>query len=464
MKKIMFVGTASSVGKSLISAGVGRILMQDGYRCAPFKAQNMSRNATVLKDGSEIASAQRLQADACGVEADVRMGPIVLKPTSDNGSELILHGKPQGHYKAREYYARKEELLSQALKAYHSLEEEFDVCVIEGAGGVAEINLRDKDLVNLGFATPLSAPVVLIGDIDRGGVFASLYGSVALLSKEDQKLIKAFIINKFRGDVTLLDSGIRQLEELLGIPCMGVIPYRDFGLEEEDSLGLRDHDKSASIHCGIIHLPTITNFNDFHSLERDPRLSLHYLKNVDELSKMDLILLPGSSDLEKDYAFLEEKGFFQVLKQLRDDQLLLAIGQGISFLTQEIDQKRALAFLPMTTKSKGTHQKRRIHGSRTVDLFGQSTKLLLRGYESLECEFSEKDICYQAAASNVLGITLHGVFFEDSFKQEILSALYRIKGLDLPEYVAPSKEESLNQLADHLRKNLDMDLLYRILE
>ena len=464
MKKIMFVGTASSVGKSLLSAGIGRILMQEGYRCAPFKSQNMSRNTSILKDGSEIASTQRLQAEACGVEADVRMGPIVLKPTSDNGSELIVHGKKRGLYKAREYYALKEELLEEAVNAFHALEQDFDVCVLEGAGGVAEINLRDKDLVNLGFAERVNAPVILIGDIDRGGVFASLYGSVALLDKEDQKRIKAFIINKFRGDVTLLDSGTEKLEELLGIPCMGIIPYREFGLEEEDSLNLKDHKSAAPVKAGVLYLPTITNFNDFHALEQDPRVSLAYIKSPQELEELDLILIPGSADLQKDLDFLQDSGLASALQTLRKDQLLLAQGQGICFLGQSIDDKKALGLLAFSTNETTEVRKRRINEEIRVVLLDRARTLWLSGYDNLQARLSSEEIVHHDAHGRVLGTSLHGIFLEEAFKEEILRALYENKGLVLPEYTAKAREESFNELAGHLREHLDLEMLYRIIE
>lgn len=464
MKKIMFVGTASSVGKSLISAGVGRILMQDGHAVVPFKSQNMSRNSTILGNGLEIATAQRLQAEACGLEPDVRMGPVLLKPRSDNGSELLVHGKPRGTYTARQYYELKDELLEEVLKAYHSLAEDYEVCVIEGAGGVAEINLRDKDIVNLGLAEALEAPVILIGDIDRGGVFASIYGSVALLSEEDRARIKGFIINKFRGDVTLLDSGIQQLEELLNIPCMGVIPYREFGLEEEDSLNIRDHKSEAAIQAGVLQLPTMTNFNDFHPLEQDARISLIYIKEPSQLEDLDLVLIPGSTDLLRDLNFLKEKGFVESLQRKNNKQMIIALGQGISLLGEEILKEKGPGLLELSTNESQTRERRRVNTSQEVLLMGRARTIPLEGALNLEVELSRDEWMLSDEEGRVLGTSLHGVFFNEAFKEEILGALYEKKGLDLPVFEGRIKEEGYNELADHLRKYLDMELLYKVLE
>lgn len=308
-KCIMVQGTMSNVGKSLLVTALCRIFKQDGLRAAPFKSQNMALNSYVTPEGLELSRAQAIQAWAAGLEPDVRMNPILLKPSSDTGSQLIVNGELRGHYQAAEYFAMKREFIPDVLSAYNSLAGEYDVIVIEGAGSPAEINLPADPFVNMGLARLVNAPVLLAGDIDRGGVFAQLYGTVALLG-ENRRYLAGTVINKFRGDVSLLRPGLGQLEELTGVPVLGVIPYVKVDIDDEDSLSPRleriEHDRPVDI--AVIRLPHIANFTDFAPLERHPALGVRYVERLSRLGRPDLVILPGTADQSCDMAWLKDSG------------------------------------------------------------------------------------------------------------------------------------------------------------
>lgn len=308
-KCIMVQGTMSNVGKSLLVTALCRIFSQDGLRPVPFKSQNMALNSYVTPEGLELSRAQAVQAWAAGLDPDVRMNPILLKPSSDTGSQLIVNGESRGHYQAADYFAMKRDLIPDVLSAYNSLAEEYDVIVIEGAGSPAEINLPADPFVNMGLARLVSAPVLLAGDIDRGGVFAQLYGTVALLG-EDRRYLAGTVINKFRGDVSLLRPGLGQLEKLTGVPVLGVIPYVKVDIDDEDSLSprldRRTHD--APVDIAVIRLPHIANFTDFAPLERHPALGVRYVERLSQLGRPDLVILPGTADQSCDMAWLKDSG------------------------------------------------------------------------------------------------------------------------------------------------------------
>ena len=295
-KCIMVQGTMSGAGKSLLCTALCRILAQDGYKTAPFKSQNMALNSFVTRDGLEMGRAQVVQAQAAGIEPDVRMNPILLKPSSDVGSQVIVNGEVRGNMPAAEYFRHKRALIPDILRAYNSLAEEYDILVIEGAGSPAEINLKADDIVNMGLAELVDAPVLLAGDIDRGGVFAQLYGTVALLEERERSRIKGLIINKFRGDVEILRPGLAMLEDKTGLPVLGVVPYLDADIEDEDSLSERLCRKKTvkPLDVAIVRLPHISNFTDFIPLEQHPLLGVRYLRTVRELGAPDLVLLPGT--------------------------------------------------------------------------------------------------------------------------------------------------------------------------
>ena len=293
---LMLQGTMSNAGKSLLAAALCRIFRQDGYRVAPFKSQNMALNSFITAEGGEMGRAQVVQAEAAGIAPDVRMNPILLKPTTDSGSQVIVNGQVVGNMRATEYYRRKREFLPAVTAAYESLAAEYDVIVIEGAGSPAEINLKQDDFVNMGLAKLVDAPVLLIGDIDRGGVFAQLYGTIALLEPDERTRVKGTIVNKFRGDRAILEPGLRQLEVLCGVPVAGVVPYTTADIDDEDSLTERFSRDTARklVDIAVIRLPKISNFTDFSPFERYENVSLRYVDHVGALGTPDMILLPGT--------------------------------------------------------------------------------------------------------------------------------------------------------------------------
>ena len=312
-KVIMIQGTMSNAGKSLLAAGLCRIFHQDGYRVAPFKSQNMALNSFITREGLEMGRAQVMQAEAAGIEPSVLMNPILLKPTNDTGSQVIVNGEVLGNMSAREYFSHKKELIPDIMKAYHALEEQYDIIVIEGAGSPAEINLKADDIVNMGMAKLVDAPVLLVGDIDRGGVFAQLYGTVELLEPDERDRIKGLIINKFRGDKTILDPGIAILEAKSGIDVVGVAPYLHIDVEDEDSLSERlefrgNGEAATLIDIAVIRLPHISNFTDFNIWENIEGVSLRYVTRVCDLGSPDMIILPGTKNTIADLRWLRESG------------------------------------------------------------------------------------------------------------------------------------------------------------
>ena len=316
-KIIMIQGTCSNAGKSLLCAALCRIFRQDGYRVAPFKSQNMALNSFITADGREMGRAQVVQAEAAGIAPDVRMNPILLKPTSDVGSQVIIMGEAQGNRTAREYWGHKKALLPIIKDAFDSLAAENDIIVIEGAGSPAEINLKQDDIVNMGLAKLVNAPVLLVGDIDRGGVFASLYGTVKLLEEDEQARIHGLIINKFRGDVEILRPGLTQLEDLTGKPVIGVVPYGHFDIDDEDSLSERLDAKAAPalVNIAVVKLPRLSNFTDFSALSRVSGVSVAYADKPAQLAGADLIILPGTKSTLADLRWLRESGMeAQILK------------------------------------------------------------------------------------------------------------------------------------------------------
>ena len=316
-KVIMVQGTMSNAGKSLIVAGLCRIFAQDGYRVAPFKSQNMALNSYITEDGLEMGRAQVMQAEAAGVKPSVLMNPILLKPTNDVGSQVIVKGEVLGNMRARDYFAYKKKLIPTICEAFSELEKQADIIVIEGAGSPAEINLKSDDIVNMGLAKLVDAPVLLVGDIDRGGVFAQLLGTLMLLEEEEKARVKGLIINKFRGDKTILDPGVEMLEARGGVKVAGVVPYMHLSIEDEDSLSsqLDNHDVGV-IDLAVIRFPRISNFTDFNVFERLEGVSVRYVSSVQELGQPDLIFLPGSKNTMGDLRWMRQNGLEAAVKKL----------------------------------------------------------------------------------------------------------------------------------------------------
>ena len=483
-KCIMVQGTMSGAGKSLLCAALCRIFAQDGYRVAPFKSQNMALNSFVTRNGAEMGRAQVVQAQAAGVEPDVRMNPILLKPSSDVGSQVIVNGKARGQMSAADYFRMKRSLIPDILEAYNSLAAENDIIVIEGAGSPAEINLKADDIVNMGLAKLVDAPVLLAGDIDRGGVFAQLYGTVELLEADERARIRGLIINKFRGDVEILRPGLAMLEEKTQLPVLGVVPYLRVEIEDEDSLSDRLDTKAAvkPLDIAILRLPHVSNFTDFIPLEQHPLLGVRYVSNAHELGAPDLILLPGTKNTVDDLLWLRQCGLeTALLKLAAKGTPVLGVCGGYQMLGQTLDDPtgsesgrqqtlRGLGLLP--TRTVFSEQKRRVQVKATVAA-APFAGAELEGYEIhtgvTEAEgepFAHypdggREGCVQG---NVFGTYLHGLFDTGTLTEALASWLCRRKGIDPSDAALIPMEEYRRQqfdiLADGVRGALDMDAVY----
>ena len=482
---IMVQGTMSGAGKSLLCAALCRIFAQDGYRVAPFKSQNMALNSFVTRDGLEMGRAQVVQAQAAGIEPDVRMNPILLKPSSDVGSQVIVHGEVRGQMKAADYFRHKKELIPDILSAYHSLAQEVDVIVIEGAGSPAEINLKADDIVNMGLAKLVDAPVLLAGDIDRGGVFAQLYGTVELLEPEERARIRGLIINKFRGDVEILRPGLAMLEEKTHLPVLGVVPYLKVDIEDEDSLSERLDAKNSvkPLDVAIIRLPKLSNFTDFIPLEQHPLLGVRYVDSARTLGAPDCILLPGTKNTVDDLLWLRQCGLeAAILKQAAAGTPVLGVCGGYQMLGETLDDStgtesghpqtlRGLGLLP--TRTVFTNEKRRTQSTATTAAPFAGAELT--GYEihTGRTSIQEQDAPFCTLADgtpegcvqgNVFGTYLHGLFDSGELTERLAELLCRRKGIAM-ESAAPItmqayREQQFDLLADGVRHALDMPAVY----
>ena len=483
-KCIMVQGTMSGAGKSLLCAALCRIFAQDGYRVAPFKSQNMALNSFVTRDGLEMGRAQVVQAQAAGIEPDVRMNPILLKPSSDVGSQVIVNGEVRGQMPASAYFKMKKSLIPDILSAYNRLADDVDIIVIEGAGSPAEINLKADDIVNMGLAKLVDAPVLLAGDIDRGGVFAQLYGTVELLEPDERARIKGLIINKFRGDVEILRPGLAMLEEKTHLPVLGVVPYLKVDIEDEDSLSTRlDAEKAVKpLDLAIIRLPHISNFTDFMPLEQHPLLGVRYVQNVRQLGTPDLLILPGTKNTVDDLLWLRQSGLEAALQKLTANGTpILGVCGGYQMLGQQLDDStgsesghpqtlRGLGLLP--TRTVFTEQKRRTQVSAVVSA-SPFAGAKLDGYEihTGRTEVDGTPFCTQADGSpegcvqdNVFGTYLHGLFDTGELTEKLVVYLCRRKGIDpagadlnpMEQY----RQQQFDLLADGVRHALDLDALY----
>lgn len=480
-KCIMIQGTMSNAGKSLLAAGLCRVFRQDGYRVAPFKSQNMALNSFITKDGGEMGRAQVVQAEAAGIEPDVRMNPILLKPTTNVGSQVIVGGVAQGTMEAMEYYRRKQEFLPAVLDAYHALAEEFDIIVIEGAGSPAEINLKQEDIVNMGLAKLVDAPVLLVGDIDRGGVFAQLYGTVALLEEDERARIKATIVNKFRGDRKILEPGIRVLEGLCGVPVAGVIPYVYVDIDDEDSLSTRlsGSQERKLIDIAVIRLPKISNFTDFSPFERYENVSLRYIDRVEELHQPDMIILPGTKSTITDLLWLRQCGLEAAIMKAADaGTLIFGICGGYQMLGSRIQDPElvettgikdvlGLGLLNQDTVFAEKKVQKQVSGNfgPVPGMLQALSGMAYAGYEIHMGRSNDRGIL--TCSGNVYGTYLHGVFDAPGIADVVLRALCDRKGIDFGQLAAfdlqDYKERQYDLLADAVRAGLDMELVYRVL-
>ena len=484
---LMLAGTGSDVGKSIIAAAFCRIFLQDGYHPAPFKAQNMALNSYATPEGLEIGRAQAVQAEAAGVPCHTDMNPLLLKPSSDHTSQVVLNGRPIGNRNAYEYFRRegRQELRKEVHAAFDRLAARYNPVVMEGAGSISEINLRDSDLVNLPMAMHAGADVILVADIDRGGVFASVYGSVMLLRPEERKHIKGILINKFRGDIRLFESGVKMLEDLCGVPVVGVVPYyKDIYIEEEDSVMLQTKNIRAGqgkVNIAVVLLRHLSNFTDFNVLERDPRVHLFYTNNTDELMKADIILLPGSKSTLSDLYELRRNGVAQaIVRAHREGATVMGICGGYQLMGQEvcdpdhvegeIERLPGLGLLPVSTRMQGEKITRQVRfhfleGSETCEGYeihmGTTTPLADAPASPLNHLADGREDGYFADRT-CMGTYVHGILDNPSVIDYLLEPFADKLKETTFDYKA-FKEEQYDKLAAHVRKHVDLPLIYQIL-
>ena len=481
-KNIMIQGTMSNAGKSLLCAGLCRIFKQDGYRVAPFKSQNMALNSFITQNGGEMGRAQVVQAEAAGIEPDVCMNPILLKPTTDVGSQVIVNGKVQGNMRAAEYFRKKQEYLPAILQAYQRLDEQYDIIVIEGAGSPAEINLKQEDIVNMGLARLVDAPVLLVGDIDRGGVFAQLYGTMALLEPEERQRVKGTIVNKFRGDRAILQPGLDSLQTLCGVPVAGVIPYTHVDIDDEDSLSERLERKTARklVDIVVIRLPRISNFTDFSPFEGYENVSLRYIDRVADLHQPDMILLPGTKSTLQDLLWLRQSGLEAAIqKAAAAGTLVMGICGGYQMLGRRISdpeqveaagvtEAAGMGLLDMDTVFAGQKIQTQTQGtfSGITGMLAELNGCSYVGYE-IHMGRSRTSLPPLMGTGHVYGSYVHGIFDAPGVAEGVLRALCWKKALD-PAALhtfdrASYREQQYDTLAQVVRSGLDMDYIYRVL-
>lgn len=488
LRPVMLAGTGSDVGKSVLAAAICRIFKQDGYQPAPFKAQNMALNSYATPEGLEIGRAQAVQAEAAGVPCHTDMNPLLLKPSSDCVAQVVLNGKPIGNKSAFEYFRHegRDALRKQVNSAFDRLAARYNPVVMEGAGSISEINLRDMDLVNLPMAIHAKADVILVADIDRGGVFASVYGSIMLLNEEEKKHVIGILINKFRGDIRLFESGIKMMEDLCGIPVLGVIPYyKDIYIEEEDSMMLQTKNIQAGegkVNVAVILLRHLSNFTDFNVLERDPRVHLYYTNNIEEIKKADIILLPGSKSTLADLYELRRNGVAQsILQAHREGATVMGICGGYQMMGLEvcdpdrvegdIERLPGLGLLPVTTQMQGDKVTRQVQftfrGSDApcegYEIHMGATKVMGDDKPSPLNTLSDGSPDGYYVNETCMGSYIHGILDNQAFVDFLLKPFeQKLNDTSSFDYKA-FKEEQYDKLADHVRKHMDVELLYRIL-
>jgi adenosylcobyric acid synthase len=490
---IMIQGTHSDAGKSVIATGLCRIFAQDGYRTAPFKSQNMSLNSYITIDGKEIGRAQGVQAEAAKTAATADMNPILIKPMSDHTSQIVVNGKPYQNYKATEYREEFFTLGLQIIKeAYERLSSAYDRIVIEGAGSPAEVNLNDRELVNMRIARLTNAPVILVGDIDRGGVFASLVGTLQLLKPEDRERVIGVIINKFRGDISLLEPGLRWFEEYTGKPVLGVVPYLpNLNIEAEDSVILDSLShtsmKTNEIDIAVIRLPHISNFTDVDPFLYEKDCHVRYVKKADEIGEPDVVILPGTKNTIEDLLFLQKTGFAEAIRVLYDAKKSVIVGicGGYQMLGREISDPHQVetalgsangfGFFPIRTvmmkEKRTTLSTGMAHfADCVIPVEGYEIHMGTTSYEGDVSPFiTTKEGCDGCISKDGLlfGTYFHGIFHNDEFRTVFLNSIRKRKGLPAI-YERPSmkkvREEAFNQLADCLREHVDIELIYREME
>lgn len=488
----MIQGTASDSGKSILVAGLCRIFHQDGLKVMPFKSQNMALNSYITMQGKEMGRAQVFQAEAAGIEPDARMNPVLLKPTSDRKSQVIFNGKVLCDMDAVEYHEFKPQLIERISDLYQELLKENDVIVLEGAGSPAEINLNSRDIANMGMAKIANAPVLLVADIDKGEVFASIYGTIHLLNPEERERIKGIIINKFRGDIALLDPGLKMIEDLTNVPVVGVIPYAQLNIEDEDSVALskvsRLYNTQKDLDVAVIGLSKMSNFTDFKSLESEPDVSVRYVFPGDQLGSPDILILPGSKNTLEDCLYLENSGLAKEILRVRNDgKMIIGICGGFQLLGKMLHDPNQIESNHGSLQGLGllnieTYFEREKTTTRVEAKVGEET---ISGYEIHmgRSENHEQHYFAQIISANgkavsrndgavsldkrVLGTYLHGVFDNSTWRRKLLNQVRESKGLSPIENITMPYSEYKNQeydkLADLIRENIDLEKIYQIM-
>lgn len=465
---VMLVGTGSDVGKSVLNAALCRIFQQDGYHPAPFKAQNMALNSYVTPNGLEIGRAQAVQAEAARIACETDMNPLLLKPNSEHTTQVVLNGKPIGNRSAYDYFRKegREELRQAVCAAFDRLAAKYNPIVMEGAGSVSELNLRDTDLVNMPMAQYADADVILVADIDRGGVFASCYGSVMLQSPEDRKRIKGIIVNKFRGDIRLFDDGRRMIEDLCGIPVLGVIPYyNNIYIDEEDSVALEQKHRQLAegkINVAVVLLRHISNYTDFDTLERDPRVNLFYTNNISDIQQADIVILPGTKATLDDLMELRRNGCAQAIQHAhREGKTVIGICGGYQMLGQTVNDPDGIEGSVTSLPGLGLLP---IHTTMTAE---KTTKQVTFMFEGQECQGYEihqgvsdtEELILQT--DHCIGTYIHGFLDNAAVINYLLKS--NVSSQEPNVSLAEFKDHQYNLLAGHVRKHMDISLLYQII-
>lgn len=486
-KAIMIQGTMSSSGKSFLTAALCRIFREDGFSCAPFKSQNMALNSFITKDGLEMGRAQAMQAQAAVTEPDVNMNPILLKPTADSRSQVIVKGKVFADMSAREYFSRKKEFIPEIMDAYETLAKKHDIIVIEGAGSPVELNLKKDDIVNMGMAKLAKAPVLLAGDIDRGGIFAQLLGTVMLLENDERETVKGFIVNKFRGDMRLFDEGCEILRQRSGIPVAGVVPFIKCDIDDEDSLSDSLGNKERGvITIAAVKLPRISNFTDLAPFSRYESVKVCYAQDPHELENADMIIIPGTKNTIADLKWLKSSGMEIMIKRLNKNGIpVFGICGGYQMMCGKISDPHnyegggeieGMGLLEGDTVFEREKTQKNVSG-KISDIGGIFAGISGKNFSGYEIHMGETSagtaplavidgVPQGGFSGNAYGCYVHGIFDNDSISSEIVRSLYAAKGLDFKaagsygEY----RENQYRLLASEVRKSLDMKMIYKILE
>lgn len=487
-RNLMVVGTSSGAGKSITVTGLCRIFYKDGYKTAPFKSQNMALNSFITKSGGEMGRAQVVQAMAAGIEPEAYMNPILLKPTTARKIQVIINGKSIGNMSGLEYGKFKLSLKPEIMNCYNLIRDNYDISVIEGAGSPVEINIKEEDIANMGMAAMADAPVILVADIDRGGVFASVYGTIMLMTPEERARVKGVIINKFRGDVEILKPGLKKLEELTGVPVVGVMPYSDIDIEDEDSLTdrFKKSKENKGIKVSVIKLKHISNFTDMDALSIQKDVSINYVTSADELGDEDMIIIPGSKNTIDDLKDMKDRGIaMEIIKASRKGTAVVGICGGFQMLGErvkdphgiesEIKEIPGLGILDMETVMEREKNTVQYTGklTNTSGLIEGLDGVVVKGYEihqgvtsGNEQIVTEDDHTVAVVKDNILGTYLHGIFDNEEVTRNILNKIREKKGLEqqgagmtFDEY----REREFDKLEKVMRENIDMKKIYEIL-